>query len=274
MHGAGSHLLSLERLAGALSRFRVVTMDQRWSGQSGDRGAYSWDLLVTDVEAVVAELGLGNPAIGGHSWGGMIAAFYGGKHPEAPAIFNLDGHGSGDPSLYEGMEPEEVEEKRALLESAGMASMPTEGDDAWKAEAVAFMRAMNLGMGVPEAEVDEFTERSFVADDDGVWRLRPSPALFEGLRGDQRMFDAYRAAASPLLIVLSSEPPPGFPEAMLGLWEAYMKGLRRAFVELSEERPSVSVVRLPEVTHLSIASTHATLVAATVEKFLAEVGYV
>lgn len=273
MHGAGTHLLSLERLAARLPSFRVVTMDQRWSGQSGDSPHYSWDDLVSDVEVVIDGLGLDNPAVGGHSWGGMIAAFYGAAHPEAPAVINLDGHGSGDPSLYDGLASEEVEAKRAQLEAAMEDTLANEGDDAWKAQAWERLRAQNLALGVGENEVDEFTERSFVSAGAGHWKQRPGPALMEGLRGDQKLFDVYRSVECPLLVVLAPALPPVVPEFAVPLMEAYRRGLDRAFADLARERPSVRVVTLDGVDHNSIAGRHAVVVAAAMTAFLNDVGY-
>ena len=272
MHGAGTHLLSLDRLAGLMSAYRVVTMDQRWSGFSGDSDAYDWGDLVHDVEAVAGDLGLGNPAVGGHSWGGMIGAFYGAEHPEAPAIFNLDGHGTGDPSLYDGMGAEEVEEQRTRLE-AGAPEFPTAGDDRWREGAVAFMRTMNLGLGVPEADVDEYTERCFRSDGSGQWELRPARTLMEGLRGDQRMFDVYRRVECPLLVVLSEERQPNLPEGFSAMWDAYYRGLRRAFAELAGAKPNVRVASLAGADHMSLAGRHARETADLVKGFLADVGY-
>jgi pimeloyl-ACP methyl ester carboxylesterase len=280
MHGAGTHLLSVERLARILQPLRVVTMDQRWSGQSGDSDAYSWDDLVSDVEAVIEGLDLENPVVAGHSWGGMIAAFYGVAHPEAPAVINLDGHGPGDPSLYDGLSAEEVEEGLAMIEN----DMPrldremrqtdaTEGDDTWKRETHARQQQHLVAMGVPEAAADAFAQRGFKADGPGRWRLRPDPVVLESLRADQKMFDVYRACEVPLLVVLAPAPQAGLPEFAAPLMVAYRRGLARAFDELSRERPSVKVVTLENADHASITRADAPAVAAAMTAFLDEVGY-
>lgn len=273
MHGAGAHLLSLERLARKLLPLRVVTMDQRWSGQSGDSATYSWDDLVSDAEVVIDRLELGNPVLAGHSWGGMIAAFYGAVHPEAPAVINLDGHGSGDPSLYDGFDEAEIEAVRTRLEQEMQQETgPVEGDDEWRARAWDRLRQQNLALGLREDVADEFTERSFLSDGPGRWKQRPSPALMEGLRGDQKMFEVYRSVECPLLVVLAPVLPP-VPEFAVPLMEAYRRGLDRAFAELARERPSVTVVTLDDVDHQSIAGRHATVVAAAMTDFLSELGY-
>src|SRR5205807_9869396 len=112
LHGLGEHMLSLHRLATLLGgRHRVVSMDLRWSGQSGSSDEFDWGLLVDDVETVRQGLDLGRTFVVGHSLGGIIATRYGVAHPEALGVANLDGWGFGDPGLYEGMTRTEAEEK-------------------------------------------------------------------------------------------------------------------------------------------------------------------
>lgn len=271
MHGAGAHLLGLERLARELSAYRVVTMDQRWSGQSGDSHPYRWDDLVDDVESVLAALDLGNAVVGGHSWGGMIATHFGAGHPETPAVFNLDGHGPGDPSLYDGIDPEEVE---AL--SRKMADPPpwlgSEGDSNWKSVAVLKAREALLARGTAQGEVDAFAERSFLPLADGRWRLHPSPTIHEGLTGDLRMFDLYRRVEVPLLVVVSGGRDWG-PRSAGALMAAYRRGLLRAFDELTAERPNVQVAELPDADHAGLTGLHAPAVAQVIAAFLHALGY-
>lgn len=267
MHGAGSHLMSLGRLASALGDHHVVTMDQRHSGQSGDSHPYRWDDLVDDVESVIDALGLEDVVVAGHSWGGMIAVHYGVRHPEARAVINLDGHGPGDASLYDGIDPAEVE---AL--SARVANPPpwlgAEGDAAWKTEQLARVRAENAASGVPEHLADEFAERSFVALASGRWRRRPSRTMYEGLTGDLKLFDVYRRVEAPLLVVVSGGTDWGPPGAE-ALMAAYRRGVLRALRALGAEHPNVHAVDLPESTHISIVGRHAPAAAAAITELLA-----
>jgi len=272
MHGAGTHLLSLERLAGEMDEYRVVTMDQRWSGQSGDGDTYCWDDLVSDAECVIDGLGLGNPVVGGHSWGGMIAVHYGTRHPEVPAVVNLDGNGPGDASLYDGVDPEDFE----ALSSSQMAKVPAhlgaEGDSAWKDQAMIEVARTFRALGVPPEEVDAFAERSFLKLGGGRWRRHPSRPMYEGLTGDLRMFELYRRVEAPLLVVLSGGQdwgPPGAESLMAG----YRRGLLRAFAELMTERQTVRLVELPESDHVGLTGRHATDTARVITTLLQEVGY-
>ncbi len=267
LHGAGSHLMSMGRLVRELGDFRVITTDQRHSGQSGDSQPYRWSDLVDDVESVVEALDLEDPVVAGHSWGGMIAAHYGVRHPEARAVINLDGHGPGDPSLYDGIDPAEVE---ALTAAASIAPpwLGAEGDAAWKAEQLASVRAENAAAGVPEKLADEFAERSFVALPDGRWQRRPTRAMYEGLTGDLRLFDVYRRVAAPFLVVVTGGTDWGPPGAQR-LMAAYRRGVLRALRALGDEHPNVHVVEQPDATHTSIVGRDAPATAAAVTSFLA-----
>lgn len=275
LHGAGSDLLSVGYLARHLAPYRVVSMDARWSGQSGDSPTYSWELLVRDVEAVVAALALGNPPIVGHSWGGMIAAHYGARHPETAAVVNLDGHGNGDPSLYDGLTSEEAADALAQIRALNEAGIPAgyEGDNAWHERSLGEARgAMRVG-GVPEKLVDEFAARSFVSIGEGRWRRHPSPTLYEGLSGDLRMFDLYRRVHCPLLILHATAIQPGLPPDLVRAMTAYRRGLTRALADLQRERSNVEVVTLPDVDHGGIVTRGAPEVAHRVKTLLTTVGH-
>jgi pimeloyl-ACP methyl ester carboxylesterase len=268
LHGAGTHLLSLEPLAAALAvaGHRVVTMDQRWSGQSGDSDRYSWDDLVGDVESVLDALDLGDAAIAGHSWGGMIATHYGARHPEARAVINLDGHGPGDASLYDGADPSALDAlNRQVAEPPSW--LGRAGDDAWKAAELVKARATHRATGVPDADLDAFAERSFLPLVDGRWRRHPSRPMYEGLTGDLRMFDLYRRVDAPLLVVVTGGADWG-PPAAADLMAAYRRGVVRALAELTAERSNVAFADLPEIDHAGLVGRHAPVVAALITELL------
>ena len=274
LHGAGSHLLSLFNLAAKLGDgFRVVTMDARWSGQSGDSDRYDWDDLVGDVEAVIEQVGLTDPIVGGHSWGGMIAARYGAAHPDARGVVNIDGHGPGDPSLYDGVEADEYERMVAVIQATAQApSGPAEGDAEWLAAERADVRAMNELIGVPADRLDEFTDRSFVEIATGRWRRHPSAALFEGLQGDLQLFSLYRRIECPLQIFNCTADTPGMPPELNTFMAAYRRGLAKALAQLAAERPNVDVVELPDLHHNAVLAGGAKVAAAEIRRFAASLG--
>ncbi|MFJ6675918.1 alpha/beta fold hydrolase [Actinosynnema sp. NPDC091369] len=52
-------------------------------------GPWNWDSVLDRIEPHATD----NPAVLGMSMGGMVAALWGLRHPECPAVINLDGHG-------------------------------------------------------------------------------------------------------------------------------------------------------------------------------------
>jgi pimeloyl-ACP methyl ester carboxylesterase len=91
LHGVGGNLATMTTLARALRpRHRVVTMDLRGHGRSGN-GDWTWDAALGDLAAVTVQLDLDRPAVVGHSLGGMLAALWGQRHPDARGVVNLDG---------------------------------------------------------------------------------------------------------------------------------------------------------------------------------------
>jgi pimeloyl-ACP methyl ester carboxylesterase len=75
------------KVAPELARHRrVITFDHRGHGEStnvGDPSAYTFDMLVGDLEAVIDAIGPAPVHLLGHSMGGVIAQRYALRHPEA-----------------------------------------------------------------------------------------------------------------------------------------------------------------------------------------------
>lgn len=116
LHGGGGNLAMMTTLARALRpRHRVITMDLRGHGRSGD-GPWSWDAALGDLAAVAVQMGLKSPAVVGHSLGGVLAALWAQRHPESPGVVNLDGAGVPTrPDQLPGMDPAKAIEELARL---------------------------------------------------------------------------------------------------------------------------------------------------------------
>jgi pimeloyl-ACP methyl ester carboxylesterase len=74
-----------DQMAGLMDSFQVVAIDQRGynlSSQPEGVEAYSMDLLVSDVAAVVRHFGAERATIVGHDWGGVVAWNVAFEHPE------------------------------------------------------------------------------------------------------------------------------------------------------------------------------------------------
>ncbi|XVS65489.1 alpha/beta fold hydrolase [Actinosynnema sp. CA-299493] len=73
-------------------------------------GPWDWDSVLDRIEPHATD----NPAVLGMSLGGMVAALWGRRHPECPAVINLDGHGvPTQPQRY--LDPSAVAEEIAAL---------------------------------------------------------------------------------------------------------------------------------------------------------------
>jgi thioesterase domain-containing protein len=69
LHGIGGNIESMDGLARLLGGDRrVVSLDIRFCGQSGDAGRFRFQDAVRDVEEVSAALALSGPAVVGRRW--------------------------------------------------------------------------------------------------------------------------------------------------------------------------------------------------------------
>lgn len=95
LHGITSSALSWVRVGPALaSRYRVYALDMRGHGESikPPAGAYSLQHTAGDAAAFIDVLGLDNPALMGHSWGGataMVLASGTGYYRPIPSLSHL-----------------------------------------------------------------------------------------------------------------------------------------------------------------------------------------
>jgi pimeloyl-ACP methyl ester carboxylesterase len=127
LHGGGRTMDDWRAVVPKLTEegLRVVTADLRGHGRSGP-GLWSWDAAIDDLTTVIAQTGLEDPAIVGHSLGGMVAAVWAARHPECPLAVNLDGH-TNPTGPFEGADPEAA--RRTMREFLD-ASLQSAGDPA------------------------------------------------------------------------------------------------------------------------------------------------
>jgi pimeloyl-ACP methyl ester carboxylesterase len=95
-------------------RFRVYALDQRGHGETDkpDSG-YDTPTVVGDLVAFIDELGLEQPVIAGHSWGGNVALEYAATHQDALRGLVLVDGGFMEMSARPGMTWEEAEKQLA-----------------------------------------------------------------------------------------------------------------------------------------------------------------
>jgi pimeloyl-ACP methyl ester carboxylesterase len=71
-------------------QWHVVNVDLRGHGESERRAPYDPLTMASDVHAVVADAGLEDPLLVGHSLGGVVVSAYGGAGYPSRAIVNVD----------------------------------------------------------------------------------------------------------------------------------------------------------------------------------------
>lgn len=195
--GGGRNLADWELAVPTLrSHHRVIGVDPPGHGASSEPPRWDWDLAVGFVEQTIRACDLDDPFVAGHSVGGMIAARYGLKHPDAPGVVNIDGHGSGPPSL-----PQDLQDERARLMKEAPEPPPDSGDDEWLESILAMMRPSVEALHLSWEDAEPAILRSFVRTPDGRWQRRPSNAFGATVTTmGPDLFDLYRAVECPLLI--------------------------------------------------------------------------
>lgn len=195
LHGAGGDLSAWQTLAPQLN-VRAVAVDLRGHGQSGD-GAWEWDAVLDDLDAVTDHLGLDAPAVVGHSLGGMLAGMWARRHPDCPAAVSLDGHRSAAtrPENYAGLPAGRVEADLAKL--------------------TAVFTAQERMITRPNREI--------------LAALRSSAEFADSL-------PVFAEITSPFLVVLATRNLPGIPPDLVALMDAHRAGLRRDLAVLANVR--------------------------------------
>ena len=150
VHGVTRTLEDWSPVLGRLPGVRAVTMDLRFHGRSGVPEAASWNDFVHDIGSVVDQLGLSNPFVVGHSYGGMVALGYAVSHPDCPGVMSIDAFDFRQRELFDELEPSVVD---AFLEDfrTNTATVPASGgDDAWLAQEQASLRRLNEMWKIPD----------------------------------------------------------------------------------------------------------------------------
>jgi pimeloyl-ACP methyl ester carboxylesterase len=259
LHGIGGNLESMDGLARLLGADRrVLTLDVRCCGQSGDSARFSLDDAATDVEKLLETCGLGDASVVGASMGGVIAGYYGARHPDS-AVVSVDGFAAGTLPHRSTQEAEEfatwAKATRAGLEQ--LTAPPETGDEAWMEEQVERLTRWfdQLRYGSPHAERE--ARRHFVALGGGRFRRHPARRVLDDQLADasRSMLHMFEACRGPVLVVHCTQA--GWPAA-----------LRRELEELARTRPNV-VVRHLDASHTAPVWREAATTATVIRRFLA-----
>jgi len=258
LHGAGASLLSMQVLAGELvSRFRVVTVDLRGHGRSGD-GPWGWEAALGDLEAVCDGLGLNEPAVAGWSLGGMIAALWAERHPMCPAAVSIDGTPPpGRPDQCAGIDPARARADLDRLHAAFSAIRDSMARPLTPAEveaAIGQQRAMAGRLGVPEDLWVEGFRRNLTTRDGHTW-VRPLPDALAALQqamADLDVIPVYGRVKCPLLVALATDDLPE-QQPFHELYAAYRRGFEGRLAEVTDANPRLRVMRVEGATHAMVA---------------------
>jgi pimeloyl-ACP methyl ester carboxylesterase len=267
LHGAGGNLAMMTTLARALRpRHRVITMDLRGHGRSGD-GPWSWDAAVADIAAVVVQMDLDKPAVVGHSLGGMLAGLWGQRHPESAGVVSLDGNPA--PTRVDhlpGLEPEKAEAELARLHQifdtmqAGMGRViePDQLPDLVEREQMA---ARDMGAN-EKVWIEGF--RRNLAHKDGQTSMRPSAGTVAELRtlmNDLDLGPVYAGVRCPALVVLATRNLPE-QEPFAELYAAH-----RRFLVDQVAASGVRYLQLEDASHAMVIE-QPDLLASVIGDFL------
>ncbi len=269
LHGAGGNLAHMTTLARALRpRHRVITMDLRGHGRSGD-GPWSWDAGLADLAAVVVQMDLDRPAIVGHSLGGMLAVLWGQRHPESAGVVSLDGSPPPvSPVQLPGMDPDKASAELTRLHSvfdvmeAGMGQV-IEADQL--PDLVERQQMAARDMGANEKVWVEGFRRNLVHKD-GETSMRPTAKTVAELRSMMNELDlgpVYAATRCPALVVLATRDLPE-QEPFAELYAAH-----RRFLLDQVAATGVTYLQLEDASHAMVIEQPDTL-AALIGDFLSQ----
>ena len=272
LHGGGANLATMTTLARALRpRHRVITMDLRGHGRSGD-GPWTWDAALGDLAAVVVQMELTSPAIVGHSLGGILAALWAQRHPESPGVVNLDGAVVPTrPELLPGMDPTAAAADLARLREMFDAVQAQQGrviEADQLPDLVERQQMAARDMGANEKVWIEGFRRN-LAHVNGETSLRPTAkttAQIRTLLNDIDLAPVYAATRCPELVVLATRDMPQ-QEPFAALNAAHRRFVHEEVSSAAKVAPQLSFLALEDASHAMVIEQPETL-ATVIGDFL------
>ncbi len=270
LHGAGCSLSYWGAMLPDLAaRHRVVAMDIRGHGRSGE-GPWDVAALLSDIEAVRREHGLGGGAIVGHSMGAVLAHLFAEAHADVRAVVNLDGF-SLRPSEYVGLDADVAAERRRRHDAED------DRPESHSAEEIAERVTASVAQYGLNAELAREIVHSGVRMDAGgryVSRVsdetgRGIRAFYDGYMGERSLFDLVGSARCRSLVFRATTHSfDGLEDWQRELFAAYFAGVEQGLSRVAAA-PRVRV-RPVEASHGLIFEQPA-LLAQEIREFLAEV---
>jgi pimeloyl-ACP methyl ester carboxylesterase len=248
LHGVGGNLAHWGRVAPLLQdRYRLVAIDLPSHGASTAPAVYSFDHDLGAVDEVRQRLGLGRPALVGHSYGGMVSVALGASRPgKYRVVVNIDGLGF---AVDADRKPEAPAEGLPAEASVG------EGDDAWLEAEISREVEEAAAIGLRFDRDGEMVRRAFQLGDDGLWHSSPRIDRFvETVRALESLplMAAYTASSCRTVTVIA-EHRYAANEEQAARSRRHVEQVRAALVAADAEMDSISSghyphVEVPEVT--------------------------
>jgi pimeloyl-ACP methyl ester carboxylesterase len=253
LHGGGRTAADWHLTAPHLTdSLHVVALDFRGHGQSEAVAGWTIDDGCADVACAIEAFGLDQPIVMGHSLGGMVAVRFaaGVGAGRVGAVVNVDGHGTGHPSQFDGIDAQEVGEfltEAEQLSLAGFRELLPSGDRAWMDAQVADMVALVTQLDVPVEVAELLVRRAYRPI--GADRFEPSPnvdvmvSMWESLRRlDMR--PAYLDLACPTLVFQTEPETDEGPQEFERYLEAVHLGMGRQLRELAAVNPRIVITEM------------------------------
>ena len=177
LHGLGGNLAHWGRVAPLLQdRYRLVAVDLPSHGASTAPAVYSFDHDLGAVDEVRQRLSLDQPALVGHSYGGMLAVSLGASRPgDYRVVVNVDGLGF---AVDTERGPEAPREELPAEPSVN------EGDTEWLEAEISREVEEAASIGLHLDRDSEMVRRAFQLGDDGRWHSSPTIDRFVDFPAD------------------------------------------------------------------------------------------
>jgi pimeloyl-ACP methyl ester carboxylesterase len=277
LHSAGENLAQLTALARALRpSHRVITLDLRGHGRSGD-GPWSWDAGLGDIAAVAVQMELTRPpAVVGHSFGGLLAAQWGQRHPETPGVVNLDGGPPPTgPEQLPGLDPAKAATELARLEAIFDSLDAAQGRPFPTTDLPGIInqqRAAARAAGANEKLWIEAFRRNVVSKD-GETTIRPTAEAAGTMRKLMKNLDlteVYATTPAPTLAVLATRNLPD-QEPFADLYTAHRRFRTDQASTAAKKNPRMRYLALANASHAMVIEQPDVL-AGVISDFLSGVG--
>jgi pimeloyl-ACP methyl ester carboxylesterase len=176
LHGLSSNARYWERLARRLPDRRLVALDQRGHGLTGQPplapvfpDGYAMEQLLDDVAFAISELGLRRPIVVGHSWGATVALEFVGTRPTtASGLVFVDGPVQSAANLFS------WEEAQTLMQPP----LPR-----FTSFEEALSESRHDFEGTWDDDLESFVKARIVPDGDALVLTLTAPVRLELLRG-------------------------------------------------------------------------------------------